>query len=346
MKNKIVSRQDAKIQIEIFQKEGKTVGYTSGVFDLLHPGHVQYLEDAKAKVDILVVGINSDSSVKKNKGALRPIINQQARAEVVAGLVSTDLVFIFDETNNNINITELKPNIYLKAGDYSLDKLSSKPIIESYGGTVELVPVKAGFSTSNIIENICLSYGLNHAEPDELSHEPSPALFVDRDGTMIEHVEYLHEPEKLKPIPGALEALKKARDAGYRIIVVTNQPGIGLGYFTKEDLFATNKALMKEASKVGLMIDKIYYSPYSKADNTKCRKPNPGMVLRAAKEMNIILSESYCIGDMTSDVQLAKNSGCKAGVLVKTGVGGKDGICNVVPDFTLDSLAELGTIIK
>jgi rfaE bifunctional protein nucleotidyltransferase chain/domain len=344
MLDKIFTRDDLIPICESLKANKKVIGYTSGVFDLIHPGHVQYLEDAKKLCDVLIVGVNSDSSVRTYKSPLRPIVSKEARKRVVAGLGVVDFVFDFDETNNNKNIELLKPDIYLKAGDYSLDKLSSKPIVESYGGRVELVPVIDGYSSSAIIEKIGALYGANHSVPPTISYEPKPAIFVDRDGTMIELVDYLHEPEKLKVIPGALEALKVAQDKGYRIVVVTNQPGIGLGYFTKEDLFATNLELMKQASKVGLSIEKLYYSPFSKADNTNCRKPKTGMIDRAKKELNIIVEKSFCVGDMTSDIKLAENAGCK-GVLVKTGKGGQDKMYDVSPSYVLDSLALLPSIL-
>jgi rfaE bifunctional protein nucleotidyltransferase chain/domain len=344
MQEKISSR-DLLIPIcETLRIEKKKIGYTSGVFDLLHPGHVQYLEDAKKGCDVLIVGVNSDASVRANKGSSRPIVAADARMRVLAGLASVEYVFPFSERNNNTNVELLKPDVYFKAGDYALEKLSSKPIVESYGGVVVLVPVLPGFSSTAIIESIGMLYGALHAQPTPVTYEPRPAIFVDRDGTIIELVDYLHEPEKLKVIPGALEALKVAQDKGYRIIIVTNQPGIGLGYFTKEDLFATNLALMKEASKVGLAIDKIYYSPYSKADNTACRKPRTGMIERAHQEMQIIVEKSFCIGDMTSDVKLAENAGC-TGVLVKTGKGGSDEMYAVDPAHILESLADLPSLL-
>jgi D-glycero-D-manno-heptose 1,7-bisphosphate phosphatase len=208
-----------------------------------------------------------------------------------------------------------------------------------------LVPVLSGYSSTNIIQDIISTYGSHHASPEPVVYKQAPAIFVDRDGTIVEHVEYLHEPEKVKIIPGALEALKVAQQKGYRIVIVTNQPGIGLGYFTKEDMFATNREVMRAASKIGLMIDKIYYSPYSKSDNTKCRKPNTGMIDRAKSELNVIVSDSFCVGDMTSDIQLAINAKCKS-VLVKTGSAGKDGLHEgVKPDYILDSLADLASIL-
>lgn len=346
MLDKIKSREEIALIIKSLKDNGKRVGYTSGTFDLIHPGHIQYLAEAKNEVDCLVVGVNDDSSVKEYKDPLRPIVLCEARLKVVAGLGSVDYVFSFSEKNNNHNIELLKPSVYLKAGDYTPEKLSSKSIVESYGGEIKIIPFIKGYSSTVIIEKIQNQFLINylHAKPEKKIYEPKAAIFVDRDGTIIEHVPYLHEPEKVKLIPGALEALKDAQDKGYRIIMVTNQPGIGMGYFTVEDFHNVNLEIFKKASKVGVLFDKIYFSPFSKADKTNCRKPNTGMVDRAKAELNIIIEDSFCIGDMTGDVQLAKNAGCKA-VLVKTGIAGSDHIFEAEPDYTLESLADLVSIL-
>lgn len=311
-----------------------TVVYTSGVFDILHAGHVDYLEKAKALGDVLVVGVNGDASVRALKGPSRPINSAEQRATVVAGLASVDYVFIFDEMNNNENIRVLKPAVYVKAGDYSKDKLSSAATVESYGGRVEFVPFLEGYSSSSIVERIEDSFmaSLCHYEKQP-QRQPRPAVFIDRDGTICEFVEYLHEPEKFRFLPNAIEGMKKFQDLGFSLIVVTNQPGIGLGYFTKEDFFRVSKRMLQGLSKHGVMVDKIYFSPYSKAEKTECRKPGTALIERACAEMPIDLTHSFVVGDMTSDIQLAKNAGCFS-ILVKTGQGGADGLYEAPADIT------------
>lgn len=335
MKNIVINRDEAVTLREEYRKAGKTVGFTSGVFDLVHAGHVEYLRAARALVDVLFVGVNSDSSVKSNKGEARPIVHEAQRAEVVAALKSVDHVFVFSELNNNENVSRLRPDVYIKAGDYSTDKLSSKGIVESFGGRVELVTFRKGLSTSSIIEKISSLAALE--EGPAVPHPKAPAVFVDRDGTINEHIEYLSDPAKFIEIPDSFKALKRIHDLGYRVIIVTNQPGIGLGYFSKEDFFAVNREMMKQASAAGCSIDKIYFCPHSKAENCECRKPNPFFIQRAERELNIDLSKSFVIGDMTSDLQLAKNAGCE-GILVRTGRGGADGMFQVSADITVDNL--------
>jgi rfaE bifunctional protein nucleotidyltransferase chain/domain len=341
-REKIITRDEVQALALRYRDGGKKVGFTSGTFDLIHPGHVTYLAEAKEKVDILIVGVNSDDSVKSYKDPTRPIVPERARLEVIAALSSVDHVFVFSETNNNRNIELLKPDYYIKAGDYTSSTLSSTPIVESYGGKVEIIPFEAGFSTTAILKKIELQS--KSVEGQDIRYEKRPAVFVDRDGTIIEHVEYLSESKKVKEIPGSFAALKRLKEHGYRIVIITNQPGIGLGYFTREDLFEVNREMLTQATKAGLAIDRIYFCPHSKADGCTCRKPGTYLLKRAEKELNVDISRSYMIGDMTSDVMTGKNAGC-AGVLVKTGRGGDDGICEVAPDMTVDSLAQAADLI-
>jgi rfaE bifunctional protein nucleotidyltransferase chain/domain len=334
---KIIDRDQAARLSAAYKASGKRVGYTSGVFDILHPGHVDYLAAARALVDVLIVGLNSDVSVKANKGELRPICSEQERAEVLAGLSAVDHIFIFSDRNNNVNVELLKPSLYIKAGDYSAEKLSSKTIVEQYGGRVELVPFKTGHSTTSVIERIQMA---SLCDPGQkISYEPMPAVFLDRDGTINEHIEYLSEPDKFQEIPGAYQAIKRLRDLGFRIIVVTNQPGIGLGYFTKEDFYAVTREMMRQASAVGAAFDKIYFCPHSKADGCACRKPGVYFLERAAQELNVDLAKSYVIGDMTGDVQLGVSGGCTS-ILVKTGRGGDDGMFQASPQYVAGDLAQ------
>ena len=338
--SKIVDRAEAIAQVKALRAAGKVVGYTSGHFDLVHPGHVQYLEDARARCDFLVVGINSDASIRNLKGPGRPVNEEWDRQRVIAGLASVDLVFVFSEPNNNRNIELLIPSVYYKAGDYDLSRLSSKPLIEAQGGRVELIPLLAGRSSTSIfkkIEHVAHpSFAVETAVP---SLSQAPAVFVDRDGTINELRDYLSDVSQFSIIPGALEGLKTLQNAGFRIVVTTNQPGIGLGYFTREDMYRIHSRMLQSASALGLLIDKIYFCPHSDAEKCNCRKPATGMIDRAVSELNIDRSRSFVIGDMTADLQFAVNARCTS-ILVKTGKGGTDKRFDVKPCFECASLAE------
>lgn len=127
---------------------------TNGCFDILHIGHIRSLQKAKTLGDILVVGINSDSSVKKLKGKDRPINNEQARAEILAALSCVDIVNIFNEYTAEKFLETVKPNIYVKGGEYDLDNLPEAKIVQKYGGKTITIPMIPEFSTTQLIDKI------------------------------------------------------------------------------------------------------------------------------------------------------------------------------------------------
>ena len=133
---------------------GQQVVFTNGCFDILHAGHVRYLNAARALGDCLVLGLNSDASVRRLKGPQRPINNEQDRAEVIGALRAVDYVTIFDEPTAAELIALVKPAVYAKGGDYTLDTLPEAKIVQSYGGRVEFIDLVAGRSTTNVIERI------------------------------------------------------------------------------------------------------------------------------------------------------------------------------------------------
>ncbi len=346
-KNKIKTREWLINFVKEAKDSGKVVGFTSGAFDILHFGHVSYLKDAKGFCDYLIVGINSDDSIKEYKDPRRPIISCEARTGLVAALECVDFVFNFEELNNNENISLLKPNIYIKAGDYSKSKLSSAPIVESYGGRVELIPVVQNISTTEIINKILDLYGMqNFCSYDKtIKYEKVPAIFLDRDGTIIKDNGYISDPSSVELLPNAVEGLKNFMKLGFRLIIVTNQAGIGLGYYTKEDFYAVNKEMMKQMSAEKILINKIYFSPHSKSDNSTWRKPNIGMIEQACKDLNVDMEKSFLIGDSTTDTQTANNANLKS-IIVKTGNAGEDGIYDATPDYIAKDLLDASMIIE
>src|SRR5512140_3807333 len=132
----IVSRDEARRLVEDWRAQGRTIAFTNGVFDLLHPGHVRYLADARAEGDALVVGMNSDRSVRAIKGAGRPIVPQAERAEVLAALASADAVCIFDEDTPAEIIADLQPDVLVKGADWAADEIVRRDIIEARSGRV------------------------------------------------------------------------------------------------------------------------------------------------------------------------------------------------------------------
>ncbi len=133
---------------------GETVVFTNGCFDILHPGHVRYLEAARELGDLLVVGLNSDASVRRIKGPPRPVCTQEERAVVLAGLRSVDYVVIFDEDTPLALIDAVRPDILVKGGDWRVEEIVGREVVERSGGRVVTIPVVEGKSTTGILERI------------------------------------------------------------------------------------------------------------------------------------------------------------------------------------------------
>ncbi len=159
MREKIYPIAQLKQILQRERKTGKKIVFTNGCFDILHVGHVRYLTAAKKRGDILVIGLNSDRSVKGLKGDKRPLIDETARAEVLSSLEVVDYISIFNESTANKIIADLQPDIYVKGGDYQIGKLSEVSTVASYGGEVQLIPVVTGASTTDIIQEILRRYG-------------------------------------------------------------------------------------------------------------------------------------------------------------------------------------------
>lgn len=153
-RGKITSLSVAKVQIDAWKSSGDTIVFTNGCFDLLHPGHIHILHQAKALGNRLVIGMNSDESVRRLKGNTRPILNEQDRSSLLAALGCVDLVLVFEEDTPLNLISELQPDILVKGADYSIDQVVGGNIVESYGGKVELVDLLEGYSTTNITRKL------------------------------------------------------------------------------------------------------------------------------------------------------------------------------------------------
>jgi D-beta-D-heptose 7-phosphate kinase/D-beta-D-heptose 1-phosphate adenosyltransferase len=148
------SLHDLSQQRAQWRTDGRTVVFTNGCFDLLHLGHLSYLSQARALGDILVVGVNSDASVSKLKGPRRPILPQNERLIQLAMLTVVDCVILFEEDTPGQLIQSLKPDILVKGGDYKVEEVVGKEIVEQAGGNVIIIPFLDGYSTSHLVEKI------------------------------------------------------------------------------------------------------------------------------------------------------------------------------------------------
>jgi D-beta-D-heptose 7-phosphate kinase/D-beta-D-heptose 1-phosphate adenosyltransferase len=155
---KVLSRESLKEKLEQHQREGRKIVFTNGCFDILHVGHVRYLQEAKKLGQVLVLGLNSDASVRGLKGEKRPLVPQEERAEVLAALEAVDYITIFDEPTPLELIRCLKPDFLVKGGDWSEDAIVGGDLVKGWGGRVVVAPLIEGRSTTNVVERILQVY--------------------------------------------------------------------------------------------------------------------------------------------------------------------------------------------
>lgn len=155
MSNKIVTKEQLVEQLKALRARGSRIVFTNGCFDLMHVGHTRYLQAARALGDLLVVGVNSDDSVRSlEKAPDRPIVNETQRAEVVAALGCVDFVVVFSEPDPKALITAVQPDVLVKGGDWSLDRIIGRDVVEARGGKVQTIPLVPGLSTTALIHRI------------------------------------------------------------------------------------------------------------------------------------------------------------------------------------------------
>ncbi len=159
MNSAVLTLEEAILRFGREKRNGRRVVFTNGCFDLLHPGHIRSLELARALGDVLIVGLNSDASVRQLKGEGRPILPERERAEILAALESVDAVVIFDDLTPREVITRLLPDILVKGGDWPGDQIVGREEVEAAGGRVVSVPVVPGYSTSAILRKIREGFG-------------------------------------------------------------------------------------------------------------------------------------------------------------------------------------------
>ncbi len=156
---KLKSRDEIKEIAERLRKEGKKIVFTNGCFDVIHPGHIKSFRFAKSLGDVLIVGLNSDSSVRRIKGEKRPIIDVKGRSEILSAIEYIDYIVIFDEDTPENLIKVIKPDVLVKGEDWRGKKVVGADFVQSYGGKVEFCPLYPEYSTTKIIEKILEKYG-------------------------------------------------------------------------------------------------------------------------------------------------------------------------------------------
>lgn len=154
MNKKIFTTEQLQKIVNNWHNEGKKIVFTNGCFDLVHRGHIEYLQKAKELGDKLVVGLNTDRSVRALKGPTRPFIGEEDRLVILAALESTDAVCLFDEDTPIALITKVKPHFLVKGGDYNLNEIVGREFVEKNGGEIKLIPFVSGRSTTELVEKI------------------------------------------------------------------------------------------------------------------------------------------------------------------------------------------------
>lgn len=302
---KIKSQKEIVLLARSLKKQGKKIVVYNGSFDLIHAGHAQALKEAKNQGDILIVLLNSDQSIRTYKGPNRPIVPEKERAEMLAALESVDYVVLFDDLTPVKMISEIKPDVYCSGYNWGKNIPAAEAAKEA-GAKIHLLRKIADFSTTNLIRKILAVY----------SKPEVGAVFLDRDGTInLNEPHYVHRIEDFKFLPGAIQALKNLSKLDKKIVITTNQSGIGLGYFKEKDLIKLNSWLIETLKSKGARIDGIYYCPHKPDENCSCRSPKPGLLIKAAKEMGISLSKSWMVGDRERDVLAGKGANLKTIVL-------------------------------
>lgn len=309
------------------KRDGEKIVTYNGSFDILHLGHIRSLEEAKKQGDILIVPLNSDRSVRAYKGPNHPIVSQKERAETIAALSCVDYVVIFDEINPKAILDKIKPNIHCHGKDWGKDCVE-KDVVEKNGGRIHILKTVPGLSTSNLVKKI----------RDVYSKPETRAVFLDRDGTInFNEPGYVHKIKDFRFIPGVISALKKLSQTDYKLIIVTNQSGIGRGLFTEKDLKTLHQWMLGRFKKEKIRIDKIYYCPHVNEDRCACRKPKIGMLESAVKDFGVNLSKSWIVGDSDRETQMGKEANLRTIFLGSKSL--------IKPHYRVGNLAEAVEII-
>ena len=254
----------------------------------------------------MLVAVNSDSSVQMlGKGPERPLNSADDRVYVLAGLSSVDFLTIFNEQTPIDLLKFIRPDIYVKGGDYDMDVVEEAQVVRSWGGKSLAIPFVEGFSTTSLVKRI---RGTNTPL--------KKAVFLDRDGVINKDTGYVYRWSDFEFLNGAIDGMQILQNAGYTLVIVTNQSGLARGYYTTDDYELLCSKLLSHLKHRGVIVAGIFHCPHhpngiveSLTINCDCRKPKKGLLDQAAKSLDIDLSKSLLIGDKETDIRrLAANT--------------------------------------
>ncbi len=295
---KLLSEAAAVRLAQRLRRAGKKLVTYNGSFDVLHAGHVRSIEEARTQGDVLLILLNSDRSVRLYKGPTRPMVGEQDRAALLAALEAVDSVVLFDEINPKRLLAKLKPAVHCNGADWGRGCVE-QAVVEENGGRLHVLRWRPGHSTTDLISRITKA-------------QTSPvvrAVFLDRDGTI--NADGTHTPyqaDHIRFLPTVISALRRLSKTDYKIIIVTNQSGVGRGYYTDRHVQRLHAWLTQTLAARGVRIDAAYYCPHHPHDGCLCRKPEIGMLLRAVEDFGVSLAKSWFIGDDARDVSAGRES--------------------------------------
>lgn len=299
------------------QRMPRPLVMTNGVFDVLHRGHVSYLDRASALGASLLVAVNTDASARLlGKGPDRPLNTAEDRAYVLAGLDSVNVVTFFEARTPVELLRLVRPDIYVKGGDYDMKSLEETRVVRSWGGRATAIPFVDGFSTTALVERI-----------RQMPTNPlRKAAFLDRDGVINKDKGYVHRWEDFEFMPGAIAGMRRLQQAGYVLVIVTNQSGIARGFYSEDQYLDLTRTLLNALTREGVKVDGVYHCPHYPKGSVQqfsiecnCRKPAPGMLIKAASELGLSLPDSILVGDKLSDIEAARAAGIGRAYLIYSG---------------------------
>ncbi len=319
------------LKSENINQNFETIGMISGSFDKLHAGHKHALSFAKEYCDHLIVLVNSDNSIKTYKGKNRPFENIATRVESLEKYNNNFIIYEFDDLIPNKIIESIKPNFYFLPKEWSSNPVE-KAILEKIDCKLIIHTSLPGFSTSS---------GTSKNEIKKFKE--NSAIFLDRDGTINDDVGYLNDKSKISISEENLNGLKLISKLKYLNIIITNQSGVSKGLLSVDKLKEINECLIDKIESHGGRIDKVYYDISSNENPSRFRKPNNGMVLKAVDEFNVVLRDSWLIGDKDTDIELAKKNNIKS-IYIENKMYKYQS--EFVYDFKVNNLTEAYEIIK
>lgn len=333
-----------RAMIKICQKlrqQGKKVVVMNGSYDILHAGHITSFEAAKSHGDVLIVLVNSDNSIKLYKGQNHPFNSEKDRVKLLSALSVVDYVVVFDELTPNVALSVIKPSIYCLASEWGKGSISDATV-KVHGGKIVILKHVDGLSTSGLVKKI-----IKQAQRPMVR-----AVFLDRDGTINRNnPEHVHKIEDFKFLPGVISGLKRIAHTDYKMIILTNQAGIGRGYYTVKEFKKLDTWMKNYLKKQGIKIAKTYYCPHHPEKglgkykkNCDCRKPGIGNILKAAREFGINLSKSWLIGDDVKDILAGRAANVKT-IFVGKGNKAEFSKYSILPNYFAKNFFRAAQII-